>query len=127
MQKILTRLEEIAFALLPANRKQTCTQFFHVAAIFHKNKILSIGVNGRKTHPMARKYGHRNNQIHAELSTIIKMGLTDLSKYNMAVLRINRRNGLAMSKPCKNCQKLILDTNIKNVFYTDRIGNWTKL
>jgi deoxycytidylate deaminase len=123
--KILKKIEEVAFALEPANR--TDCHFFHVAAIFKRNKILSIGQNSFKTHPIAQKYGHRNNSLHAEISSAIRYGNDDFSGLSMAVLRISRQHKLALSKPCEHCQKFLLDTNLKNIFYTDEQGNWRKL
>lgn len=124
MNKALKKLEEIAYALVPNDRHETHTQFFHVAAVFKKNQIYSIGTNGYKTHPMAARYGHHNSQVHAELAAIIKFGDTNLKGYDLAVLRINRKNELAMSKPCRHCQKLLTDVDLKRIFYTRNDGKW---
>lgn len=123
--KTLKKLEEIAYALVPSNRKDT--QFFHVAAIFQRNKILSIGQNSFKTHPIARTYGHKGDSLHAECSAAIRYGIEDCSGLNMAVLRIDRRNFLTISKPCAACQKLIDAIGIRNVYYTNRKGEWESL
>jgi hypothetical protein len=123
--KVLKKLEEIAYAMVPANRKDT--QFFHVAAIFQRNKILSIGQNSFKTHPLAQKFGHNGNCLHSELACIIRHGMEDCSGLNMAVLRINRQNNLAMSKPCFACSKAIEAVNLGNVYYTNKKGEWEKL
>ena len=123
--KVLKKIEEIGYALVPANRKDS--QFFHVAAIFQRNKILSIGQNSFKTHPLAQRFGHRNASIHAECSAIIRHGTEDCSGLNLAVLRIGRRNNLTSSCPCISCQNLISWTNIRNVYYTNKKGDWEKL
>ena len=121
--KILQKIEEIAYALEPA-RNGT---FFHVAAIFHKNKILSIGQNSFKTHPLAKKFGHRNSSIHAELSSIVRFGVEDCEGLSMAVLRIGRNGKLNLSRPCRCCQNLIQQVDIKNVYYTGGSGKWELL
>jgi len=120
--KILKKFEEIGFAMVPNDRTQS--QFFHVSFIFQKNKIYSIGVNSFKTHTRAKQLGYKGNAIHAELSSVLKFGLEDCSRYNIAVLRISRENKLAMSKPCYHCNKLIETLNFKRVFYTNKFGNW---
>jgi deoxycytidylate deaminase len=121
--KVLSRIEEIAYALEP-NRNGT---YFHCAAIFKRNKILSIGVNSFKTHPLAIKYGYDNGNVHAELAAVVKMGLTNCSGLSIAVLRIGRNNKLAMSKPCCHCNKLIYNLGFKSVYFTDRNGKWENL
>lgn len=123
--KVLSKLEEIAYALVPANRKDT--QFFHVAAIFQRNKILSIGQNSFKTHPLAQKWGHKGNFTHAELKAAINYATNDFNNVSMAVLRIDRRNLLAMSRPCSCCESFLLDSGIRRVFYTNEKGEWEKL
>lgn len=123
--KVLKKIEEIGYALVPANRKDS--QFFHVAAIFQRNKILSIGQNSFKTHPLAKKYGHKGFCTHAEASSIIRHGVEDCTGLNIAVLRIDRRNCLTVSKPCLACESLINDCNFKNVYYTNKKGEWEKL
>ena len=123
--KVLKKIEEIGFALVPANRKDS--QFFHVAAIFQRNKILSIGQNSFKTHPIAKEYGHKGNCLHAESSSIIRHGLEDCSGLSIAVLRIGRKNNLTTSKPCVACETLIKSVGIRKVYYTNKIGDWETL
>ncbi len=122
--RVLKKIEEIGYALVPKNRQDS--KFFHVAVIFQRNKILSIGQNSFKTHPVAKKYGHRNNVLHAEVAVIVRHGLDDCSGLNLAVLRINRKNELAISKPCECCQSVIDSIGFKKVFYTDKFGNWVQ-
>jgi deoxycytidylate deaminase len=123
--KVLNKIEEIGYALVPSNRKDSI--FFHVAVIFQRNKILSIGQNSFKTHPIAKKFGHRNYATHAELSSIIRHGLDDCSGLSLAVLRIGRNNKLTMSKPCLCCQNVIKSVGLSKVYYTNKNGEWEKL
>ena len=125
IMKVLKKIEEIGFALTPKNRRDS--KFFHVAVIFQRNKILSIGQNSFKTHPVARKYGHRNSVLHAEVAAIIRHGLDDCSGLNLAVLRVNRNNELAISKPCVHCQSIIDNVGFKKVFYTNEQGVWEQV
>ena len=123
--KVLKKIEEIGYALVPSNRKDSI--FFHVAVIFQRNKILSIGQNSFKTHPIAKKYGHKGCCTHAEASAIIRHGIEDCTGLNMAVLRIDRRNNLTISKPCSSCRQLLGDCNLRNIYYTNKKGEWEKL
>ena len=123
--KVLKKIEEIGFALVPSNRKDS--QFFHVAAIFQRNKILSIGQNSFKTHTLAKKWGHKGNYIHAEIQAALKAQMDDFNGLNLAVLRINRMGKLALSKPCSCCHNFLLDAGFQRVFYTNKKGEWEKL
>ena len=123
--RIFKKFEEIAFAMVPVDRSNS--QFFHVAFIFQKNKILSIGVNSFKTHTWARELGYKGDAIHAELSACLKLGEENCSRYNIAVLRINRQNSLAMSRPCPHCGALLRKLKFKRIFYTNGGGQWEKL
>ena len=36
----------------------------HVSIIVRKNEIVSVGTNHFRTHPMAKKYGYRFDEVH---------------------------------------------------------------
>ena len=39
----------------------------HCSLIIHKNKIVSVGINGiGKTHPKAKQIGYRYDEVHSE-------------------------------------------------------------
>lgn len=120
---VLKKLEEIAYAYLPANRKDCI--FFHMAAVIHKRKIISLGHNSFKTHPLAKKYGHRNNSIHAELAAAIKHGTLDCEGLDLAVLRINRKNEISLSKPCVNCHSMLFDLGFNKIYYSNEERGWS--
>lgn len=109
---------EIAHALKPEAQNQ---RSFHVAFLYHKNKLISIAQNSTKTHP-------RNNELGAtdyvkgrcaELNVVLKSKRVDFKDCVMFVVRINN-NGeeAAMSKPCTFCQKLCEQINMKKVYYS---------
>lgn len=61
-----------------------------------------MGTNHHRTHPMAKKYGYRFDEVHSELDALLrykgpKDGLT-LVNY-----RVNRQGELRMAKPCNLC------------------------
>jgi len=94
----------------------------HCALIVRKNRVLSIGVNQRKTHPKMRRLAwgknrHRNF-LHAEISALIGASPEALKNATLYVARVTRAGNLANSKPCSLCRQAILSTKIKHVVFT---------
>lgn len=74
----------------------------HVSFILRKGELVSFGVNKMKTHPLAKKYGYRYNEIHSELDALLKYkGPRD--KLVLVNFRFNRYGEMRMSKPCAKC------------------------
>lgn len=102
----------------------------HVTFIVMKNKVMAVGYNKSfKSHPLAKKYGHRFNSIHSELDSILNCEFPPFMLRHMTMinLRINRNGRLAMSKPCSNCRRLIADFRLAEVYYTNREGKFVRL
>lgn len=98
----------------------------HISFIIYKNRIVSIGYSqARKTDPMAKRYGHRFSSIHSELHSIKKFPFrpSKLAKCMMVNIRIMANGSIGISKPCENCQKLLIDFGLKAVYYTNRKGD----
>ena len=74
----------------------------HVSLILRKGSVVSIGSNKSKTHPLAKKYGYRYNEVHSELDALIKY---KGPKDNLVLVnfRFNRFAKMRMSKPCSLC------------------------
>lgn len=103
------------------------------AVLVYKNRIVSVGFNQQKSNPIQKEYnlcrcdGKRyfdidkcTNSIHAETSAILsaqKLNI-DLSECSIFVSRIKKSGVQGLSKPCKACQKLLLDNGIKDWYYT---------
>lgn len=99
----------------------------HFAFILNKSKIVSIGRNSKKSHPINQKYGYFDGSgLHAEACAIIKSGNTDHSKHTLVTFRIDRNDKVAMGKPCRYCQKLLSDVNFKEIYYSDEQGQFQK-
>lgn len=107
-----------------------------VAAIAYKGKIISVGFNQRKTHPLQKKYGKNPDAIflHAEISAIIQarreLTLDELSKSTLYIIRRRMTiEGLPVygnAKPCCGCLKAIKDFGIKKVIYSiDQEDFWS--
>ena len=92
----------------------------HVSFIVRKGVVESVGVNQYKTHPLAKKYGYRYDEVHSELDALLKYkGPKDgLSLYNF---RFNRYGDMRMSKPCRLCTPWC-DAVFDEIFYTTDQG-----
>lgn len=106
------------------------------AALVHRNKIISYGLNSMKSNPFQKKYGKNEYAIykHAEvdaIQTALKLRFDRFEGSYLYVARMkyesternNYVSGLAM--PCDGCLRCIKEYGIKNVIYTmdnDLIG-----
>ena len=106
------------------------------AALVHRNRIISFGVNQMKTHPYQLRYGKNKQCVfwHAETSAIYnadkKIGFDKFNKSVLYVARVKYINsdkekfvsGLAL--PCDGCMRCIKEYGIQTVIYTlDHIEN----
>ena len=74
----------------------------HVSVIVRKNEIVSVGTNKFRTHPLAKKYGYRFDEVHSELDALLRYrGPKDSMK--LINFRFNRFGDMRMSKPCCSC------------------------
>lgn len=117
------KLEEVAFALIPKHRGGM--RSFHVAAIYKKSKLVSIGFNKDVTHPRTKDFRYYElAKVHAELNCVIRGGREDYEGYSMAVLRINRHDKMDYSCPCNGCRDLLRQLGFSKVYHTMRDGSW---
>lgn len=73
----------------------------HCSIIMHKNKILAVGINRFKTHPLAVKHGYLFGEVHSELDAFLKCDRRDgLELWNF---RFNSFGQMRMSRPCPKC------------------------
>jgi hypothetical protein len=118
---------EMSFALYGRHRhRQRCK---HFSFIYDKNKLLSIGINSPKTHPLNLKYNYLNKQknkishivgTHSELSAVIKMGFDCCEGLILVNTRINRKNEIDYSFPCNGCMEMIKELKFSKIFYTSK-------
>ncbi len=83
------------------------SDFKHGAIIYDKNTIIAKGFNiPRKSHPQGSGIF---SSVHAEVMAILNAVKTrkDLSKLEILIIRINKRNQFLLSKPCEDCMNLI--------------------
>jgi len=124
--KLKSKLIELARALhyCPVGDQK------HFSFIVLRNKVISIGWNNKvKSNPLNQKYGYRYDKPHSELIAIKNFPYPnkELSRHTLVNVRIGRANDVIMCKPCMYCQNLLKTFNIKEVYYTNAMGNFIRL
>lgn len=103
---------------------------YHYAAAFDNKKMIAFAKNNpiqfnAKAFRMGEKFNISTYKEfpfpHAESHLISQL----LDRYNsidtnwkIVVLRINREGRILLSKPCKNCQKILDALELNSVFYS---------
>jgi len=127
LPKNLAKAVEISYAFAgKRSLKQRCR---HFSFIFDRSRLVSMGVNSCKTHPLNMRYNYVNRfnhrisgfvGTHSEMSAVIKLGEAECEGLTLVNTRINRRNELDYSCPCKGCLDMIVKLGFKSVFYTTK-------
>jgi hypothetical protein len=100
----------------------------HISFIIHRNRILSIGTNSSKTHPLAVRKGYPLQQMHSELTAVVRAKkniefkrCTLINVRLSSVSLIYNRPVLRLSKPCRICSSWCLGL-FKDIYYTTENG-----
>lgn len=99
----------------------------HLTFIVKRNTIISMGRNQIfKTHPMAKKFGHYKQNIHSELDALLNFSLplSELYRYTLYNIRIDRNGFINSSKPCKYCMKMLTFFGVNKLYWTKNNGKW---
>lgn len=105
------------------------------AVLIYKHRIASSSCNSQRTHPLQQKLNKERFEeetpakLHAEVSCLLPLlGNKDIKwrDCELYVYREYKKGGLAMSRPCRSCQKLIKDLGIRIVHYTTDNGYATE-
>lgn len=126
------RLEEIAFALYDHEHP---LRTFHVSFILQRRKILSIGINNVKTHPVNLLNPKFDNQGQVfsdkgtcselnAISKLIRQTRVNTEICSLVNIRIDKNGKLNHSAPCLSCQSLIAHHGFKKVFFTNENGRF---
>ena len=106
------------------------------AAVVYRNRIISIGMNSMKSHPMAAKYGKNEHAIflHAEVAAIKnalrEIAVDDFSKCDIYITRVKKEKPFSnkfvwgLSKPCRGCERAIAEFGLKRTIYTCDNGEY---
>ena len=96
--------------------------------LVYKKKIISVGSNSNKTHPLQKQYDiYRNrkglkHRIHAEIDAIIQCSKSDLNGAYLYNYREDKDGNISNSRPCQACIHALKDKGIKRIFYTTKEG-----
>ena len=119
-----TKFEQAAkaVAMTASGVGQRCT-FRLGSVLVHKNRIVSVGINSYKTHPMLV---NRTPWpfLHAEQHAIIRQGTDNCEGLVLYVARVLKNNDLALAQPCDVCNDLIKEVGIKQVIYSIDAGGF---
>jgi hypothetical protein len=128
------RLEDIALSLVDYENGRRC---HHVSFILQKNKLVAIGINQCKTHPinlLNRKISKvtgldYSDQKHicSEFNAILKLKRKtniDTKKCTLINIRYDNNGKLALAKPCQSCQSLLRFFSFKKVIWTGNDGKY---
>lgn len=86
------------------------------ALVVRKNKVLAVGYNSHKTHPISM--GTPLNQLHAEMHAVLQCSPEDLEGLDVVVARGRPSGKPGMAKPCAVCENILRRFGIRRVFYT---------
>ena len=102
----------------------------HFSFIVKRSTILSFGQNTYdKTHPIGKKLGYRNGNIHSELAAVVNFEWDRriLGDCDIVNVRLNRHGTIRYSKPCNCCLKLLEQLDVNRVYYTNKNGGFDKI
>lgn len=126
MELIDERISEIVKTLAlssSSRRKVGCV-------LLKKGRIVASSTNVQgKTHPLQLDFAIRAGEpfrtsLHAEIRALIK---SRKKCDTLIVGRVNKKGELCMSKPCRVCQLAILESGVKDVYYSTECGTWERL
>jgi hypothetical protein len=89
----------------------------HVSIVVADNRIVGIGTNKRKTHPLAMKYGYRNCELHSELDALLKVPKNQQSDLVLINFRFGPKGDMKLSKPCAKCLPWCINT-FDEIYYS---------
>lgn len=95
------------------------------AVIAKRKKILAVGYNKHKTHPMMLKYTDNELRvsIHAEVDALVNAlknySPEELVGSEIYIARLLKNGKTGIAKPCEICQKALEDHGITSIHWTD--------
>lgn len=95
----------------------------HASALVYKKQVLAVGVNSRKTHPLASKFNGKDKPCtHSELDAVLQVlnqyGEDVLKRCSIYNLRLTSVDRVAGSKPCVGCSKMLDAFGVRKRYWT---------
>ncbi len=110
------------------NTKELGIRTRMVAAVLRRGKVISIGHNSKKSHPMQSKFSKNQHAIylHAEIdaikNAIRSVGVDNISGVDIVIVRaktdnINKVFTHGNSKPCSGCMRAIAHFDLNEIWF----------
>lgn len=104
---------------------------FNVCFAVKKSQVIAIGLNdydrdmsgyNRHLKTVYKKYGEKTYvpSLHAEVSSILKIGIDDCSALSFYCIRLDKSCHCQNSQPCANCMRMLRMVRAKNVYFYDK-------
>ncbi len=101
----------------------------HGAVLVRGGSIIKSSCNKGRPVGFAHRY-HRHNRssLHAEIGVVLNLKKNVTYGCDIFVVRIDKNDKLANSKPCDMCQEICSEMGINRIYYSDTNGfNFIKL
>lgn len=137
----ISSFDKKMFKLAKATAETSDFKNFHLGCVItYKKRILSVGVNSYKTHPMQKEFNRKNRKftksnkpildsVHSEIDALTKISYPieqniDWKNVKIYIYRISkgRKNGHGLARPCAACMAAIKDKGIRHIYYTTNEG-----
>lgn len=134
----ITNFDKRMFQCARAEAFKSDFDRFNVGCVVvYKHKIIGRGCNGKKTHPIQKKYNKfrkfnrsRNYSpasLHAEVSALCSVkhsvGMDiNWKKVKVYVYRVRKDGSGACARPCKACETLMRSLGITGCYYSEDIN-----
>lgn len=93
-------------------------KYYVGAALFRKNRLVSIGWNVRKTHPLCPT----QHSQHAEFNVMVGLSKIDIDGATLYVARVGRNGKVCIAKPCRDCEHFLSLLGLDRIYYTNQQG-----
>ncbi len=87
----------------------------HVSLIIRKGRLMAVGTNIFKGHPLAKTLGYRFEEQHSELNALLKCQEKD--KLILLNARFNKNLEMRMARPCPLCLPWCVGV-FQEIYYT---------
>lgn len=96
-----------------------------------KNKVLAVGYNCDKTHPLQKEYNkfrinkfRGTHRLHAEIHALSQIKDMDIDwrKVEVYIYRETKAGRPALARPCNSCMQMMKSLGIRKIFYTTDDG-----
>lgn len=117
-QVAISKRDQAYLSVASYMASQSKCRMKHGAVVVRGGRVLGIGVNKERNHPMIVSTNHIKDHcsVHAEIDAIRKA--RDVSGATIYVARVNKRGQNRDSKPCKNCYDAMTELGIRKIIYT---------